>query len=344
MRYVGLLLGVIAVLAFVGCGDRDPVSSVSEDGIAPAGKLTVSASKAGGHPGRRGLLALETVSRASFNAHDVDGFLAYFTDDAVLDYVAAGTPMSGKEQIGAFLQSTFDAFPDFLDVSPHRLVFGNTVVTECRPTATHLGEWGGIPATGKETSVPHLSIYEYDGGKLKKLTFYDDTVSFLTQIGVMPAGELPSLVPSFELPDPEPTGLSPMKANAEASARYNSLDLSEWAKIFTSDAVVKYNTLGGVPMTREALVALNELYFLAFPDIHMEIVREVNMGDGWVLTEAIGTGTNTGPYFGLPATELPSEVRIAWLHRFNAEGLSTDFYVYFDSLIQLVQLGLAPAP
>ena len=43
MRYVGLLLGIIAILAFIGCGDNVPVSSVPEEGIAaPAGKITMS--------------------------------------------------------------------------------------------------------------------------------------------------------------------------------------------------------------------------------------------------------------------------------------------------------------
>lgn len=49
MRYIGLLLGIIAMLAFVGCGDEAPVSATSDE--APATKLTVSAIKAGGYKG-----------------------------------------------------------------------------------------------------------------------------------------------------------------------------------------------------------------------------------------------------------------------------------------------------
>jgi len=33
--------------------------------------------------------------------------------------------------------------------------------------------------------------------------------------------------PSFELPDPEPTGLSPLQANAEMLAAFNDHDLLE---------------------------------------------------------------------------------------------------------------------
>jgi serpin B len=53
MRYVSLLFSLMAVLAFSGCSDEDPVSSVAaEERHAPAGKLTISATRAGGYPGR----------------------------------------------------------------------------------------------------------------------------------------------------------------------------------------------------------------------------------------------------------------------------------------------------
>ena len=108
MKWIKVLLTIaVGMLWIVGCGDESPVSSDTEGDIAaPAAKLTISATKAGGYPGRRGVLAVETASRAAFNAHDVDGFLAYWTDDGVMDYVAAGAPMTGKEQVGAF----FDTF------------------------------------------------------------------------------------------------------------------------------------------------------------------------------------------------------------------------------------------
>jgi len=53
MRYLSSSFCLMAVLAFIGCSDEDPVSSGSNEGIrAPAGKLTVSRTKAGGYLGR----------------------------------------------------------------------------------------------------------------------------------------------------------------------------------------------------------------------------------------------------------------------------------------------------
>jgi hypothetical protein len=35
----------------------------------------------------------------------------------------------------------------------------------------------------------------------------------------------------------------------------------------------------------------------------MQPQRTVDLGQRWVLSEVVWFGTNTGPYFGIPATE-----------------------------------------
>ncbi|MFA6109896.1 MAG: lipocalin-like domain-containing protein [Candidatus Latescibacterota bacterium] len=51
MRYLGFSLGIFAVPALLGCGDPDPVSTVTD----PAGKLVVAGEKAGGYKGKTSL-------------------------------------------------------------------------------------------------------------------------------------------------------------------------------------------------------------------------------------------------------------------------------------------------
>ena len=60
--------------------------------------------------------------------------------------------------------------------------------------------------------------------------------------------------------------------------------------------------------------------------------------------EYTAQGTNDGPYFGIPATGKPAQVRLGELVRFDADGLMTDFSLYYDSLTLLMQLGLVHAP
>jgi len=282
------------------------------------------------------------VQIEAMNAHDMDLWLSYCTDDFVFDYVAAPPPLN-KEETKADFELTYLGLPDFHVIPERVLVSGNIVVDEKTFTGTHQGEFLGIPATGNSVQMPVLDIFEYEGNKVKKVTTYLDVVSIMVQLGLMPAGELPPLEPSFTLPDPEPTGLAPLQAQEESMSRWNSGDLALWAKMFRLDADIFYNVLG-IPVNRDAGVALQSIYFVGFPDIQGEIVRMVDMGDGWVLTEAVFTGTHDGPYLGVPATGNPMINRVAWLIQVDADGLTTAFHIYFDNFGVLVQIGAIPPP
>jgi predicted ester cyclase len=199
--------------------------------------------------------------------------------------------------------------------------------------------WAGIPPTGNPFSLPHLTIYEYEGKKIKKETIFMDNVTLFTQLGVMPAGELPPLVPSITLPDPEPIDLSPLQANAALVNGFNKGELAEWSKVFHKDAVIKYCSLQMIPMTREEYIALMELNLLGFPDVALEVTRAIDMGDGWVVSEFQSTGTQTGPYFGVPASDKFVVVRWGMVAQYGADGLVRDMGVYFDNMSIMVQIG-----
>ena len=291
------------------------------------------------------LLAVHDAANNALNAHDVDTMMSFWTDDIIYDYVAAPPPAEGKEEVAAFFGAIFQGFPDIHIEQRRKLISGNIMVTECTVTGTHSGEWMGIPATGNGIQSIHMDVLEFEGDELVRLTTYDDSVSFLVQVGLMPAAKLDPalLVPSFTVPEAEPSGLSTLEANAETMSRWNTHDLSFFAKVVHPDAEFMVGPLG-VTMDRNAFIALQELYFLGFPDLRVETVRSIDMGDGWVLTEVVYRGTHTGLYFDILATGRPVEIRAALLARFNADGLETNLNVYFDNLSVLAQLGLFPPP
>ena len=275
----------------------------------------------------------------AINAHDVAQMKLYFTDDIVYEFVAQPPPMNGKEELAAFFEGIFQGIPDFHGTQTRALVSGNIMVTESMVTGTHLGEFSGIPATGNSIQGSVLHIWEFQEDLVKHVTEYLDMASVMVQLGVMPAPELDTalLVPSFALPDAEPTGLSPIEAQAEGISRLNTHDLSLYAKIIQPDAET---IIGGVPMGRDAEVAMEELYLLAFSDLHTDLVRSIDMGDGWVINELVFTGTNDGPYMGIPATGNSIMLRAGSLTRFDADGLLTNLNLYFDNLTMMAQLGL----
>jgi steroid delta-isomerase-like uncharacterized protein len=65
---------------------------------------------------------------------------------------------------------------------------GDKVAVRWTGSGTHVGEVNGIPATGKKVRVDALSIHRMAGGKIAETWEVWDTLGFLQQLGVVPAG------------------------------------------------------------------------------------------------------------------------------------------------------------
>jgi steroid delta-isomerase-like uncharacterized protein len=62
------------------------------------------------------------------------------------------------------------------------------VVVRWTGSGKHVGEVNGIPPTGKSISVDAISIHRMDSGKIAESWEVWDTLGFLQQLGVVPAG------------------------------------------------------------------------------------------------------------------------------------------------------------
>jgi steroid delta-isomerase-like uncharacterized protein len=279
---------------------------------------------------------------AAHNTHDLEALSTFWADDVVWDNVASEAPW-GKAELQGIGQALHYAFPDFHVTSTRVLASGTTLAAEATLSGTFQEEFSGIPATGKSWQMPFLFLLDFEGDKMKHCIEYLDYVSFLVELGVSPPSDPLVLEPSFELPDPEATGLSPVDAAEELFSRFNSHDPVNYAKILQADVEGLIAPLG-IPLDRSSLVAAVELYFLAFPDIRGEIVRSVDMGEGWVVLETVFSGTNDGPFFGIPATGRSAAVKCGFVVQSDADGLLTQVRDYYDSFSLLVQLGLAEPP
>jgi S-formylglutathione hydrolase len=287
------------------------------------------------------LLAIADNLDTTLNAHNMDQWLSHMTDDAVFDVVPLPTPFSGKDEIRAFFEETFAGFPDFGTTEGRVLTAGNIVVAEHNTTGTHLGVWNGIPATGNPTIGPHLDIYEFEGDKVKRMATYMDMASLLIQVGATAVPQAPALVPSIDVPDAEPTGLSPMEADVELIARWNSHDPAGVMKMMRPDAKVFAGPLGAY-IDRAANTALIEMYIQGFPDIQIEVVNRIDLGDGWVLLEELSKGTHNGFFLGVPPSGRYVETRVVWLTHYDSDGLVTDNSFYYDNLSLMQKI--APIP
>ncbi len=279
------------------------------------------------------------VINEAFNAHIMDPVMPLLAEDFVYD-INPEPLLMDKEGFRAYIEAIFTGFPDIVFPEELILVSGNIAVIEHTIYGTHLAEWQGIPPTGKpNVATPHIDILEFENGLIKRFASYLDTQIILIQLGVMEAPELPELIPSFSLPNPESTGLSPLEANEEWLLRWKNHDLNSLSKMAVENFEYFIGPMG-VPLNRDQYMAANEIYFEGFPDMTFSITKTIDMGDGWVLNEGVYEGTHDGLYFNIPATGKSIVNRGVTLHQYNESGQLIKGSTYADNLTILAQLGL----
>jgi steroid delta-isomerase-like uncharacterized protein len=118
------------------------------------------------------------------NAQDVEGVLNFYRDDVVFVDISLPEPIVGKDAMREFMRELYAAFPD-AHVEP-RAIFGegSWVAAEYDLIGTHLGSMGGETPTSKTFRIPAVSVYEYDGALFTRETFYWDSASMRSQLGL----------------------------------------------------------------------------------------------------------------------------------------------------------------
>jgi predicted ester cyclase len=81
------------------------------------------------------------------------------------------------------------AFSDRRVTIEDQLADGDKVATRWRVTATHSGEFHGIPATGRRGSMTGISIDRLAGGKIVESWEVTDDAGLLRQLGAVLAPE-----------------------------------------------------------------------------------------------------------------------------------------------------------
>ncbi|MFC1792690.1 ester cyclase [Planctomycetota bacterium] len=285
------------------------------------------------------LIAIRDGFAQALDTHNLDALESSFTDDGIFDFVVFPVPIETKENIRAFFADQFAGAPDWHTTEGGVFATDEFVVVDHSAVGTNTGASSTGPPTGKDWVFAHLDIYEFEGDKIKKLTSYGDYAITLVQLGLAPAPEMPELVPSSTLADPVPTGLSPLEANAEAVRSWNNHDLS--ARMYRTDATIFMGPLGAT-LDRNAVTALNEMYFNGFSQAMLKPVRTIDLGDGWIVFEHVAFGIHDGPFMGVPASGYPVEVRSVWLTHYDSDGLITQQSVHYDNLTVMTQMTQAP--
>ena len=121
---------------------------------------------------------------AAYNAHDVEKFLSFHTDDIFCEQVVLdGVVVRGKEEYRTLLKNSFAALPDFKCELTSFFTNGNQQCEECVMSGTHTVSYMGLAPTGKRFSFRGVLVRDLREGKTSRLSLYWDNASFLRQLG-----------------------------------------------------------------------------------------------------------------------------------------------------------------
>jgi hypothetical protein len=74
-------------------------------------------------------------------------------------------------------------FPDVRYSVEDQIAEGDKVVSRYRGEGTHLGEWRGVPATGRRFAYTGVLIHRFEDGKIAEFWGQSDTLGLLQQLG-----------------------------------------------------------------------------------------------------------------------------------------------------------------
>ena len=117
---------------------------------------------------------------------DVGAALALCSDDFTLDAVSLGLVSHGRAETQAMLTAFFGAFPDYAVTLDGFANAPEGVAAWGTARMSLLGEWLGLPATGKTAELPVFCVLGVANGKLTSERFFFDRATLCEQVGISP--------------------------------------------------------------------------------------------------------------------------------------------------------------
>ncbi len=128
----------------------------------------------------------------AINAHDPKAYKSLQADNFQQEYAPATKGTLNSEQSWGYVQSFITALPDLHFEVTCTVAQGDRVDLYWTAIGTHTGPLrtptgSTIPPTGKRAITPGISTFEIRDGKIARASVYWDMVTFLEQLGLMPA-------------------------------------------------------------------------------------------------------------------------------------------------------------
>ena len=121
----------------------------------------------------------EAVTRYVNSNH---GDLSMMAPDVVFTSMATGDEHRGVEALAGMLHYIYHVAFDAHAETKSLICSDNQAVLEGDFVGKHIGEFAGVPATGKTVRVPLCVVYDLEGGKIARGRVYFEVPAFLKQV------------------------------------------------------------------------------------------------------------------------------------------------------------------
>ena len=136
---------------------------------------------------RSDVTALFARRHDDWNRLDASALASDHAEEGTVDSPLAGGTATGRDAIAKLYGTYFRAFADLRLEQDEMLIDGDRVVLVGRVSGTDTGGFMGMPASGRQVSVPVVFFYELrDGQILRERRVYDFT-GVLVQVGLLKA-------------------------------------------------------------------------------------------------------------------------------------------------------------
>jgi steroid delta-isomerase-like uncharacterized protein len=119
----------------------------------------------------------------SENRHEFDVTMATFGHPRY-EIVPTGDVYDGEEEVERYFAESRAAFPDQRNELIEMHHAEDSVIVEFDLKGTHLGNFRGLPATGRAFTCRTLAIFEFEGEGIVCERVYFDSATILRQLGI----------------------------------------------------------------------------------------------------------------------------------------------------------------
>ena len=110
--------------------------------------------------------------------------VSMMADDVVFTIMATGQENHGREGVMGMLNYFYHIAFDAKATTRVALYSENNAMVEGDFVGKHIGEFAGIPATGKDVRVPLCVVYDLENNQIKRGRVYFEMPALLQQLGI----------------------------------------------------------------------------------------------------------------------------------------------------------------